>query len=149
MLKISLVVFLILVAKCSSYEWKSGINSDKSFDFDNQEFTKNLENLLNYNGYENSDFNKNNKMFNNLLKSIGYEIEDQFDVNFDPWNDDNHGNQNSEISGENPDENEVPLMYRRALKNTQRMYKHVDKEILLSILKTSKIWFNHFNREMF
>ena len=149
MLKISLVIFLILVAKCSSYDLKNGIKSDKSFDFDNQEFTKNLENLLNYNGNENFDFNKNNEMFKKLLKSIGYKNEDQFGVNFDPWNDGNHSNQNSEGSGSNSNENEVPLMYRRALKNTQRMYKHVDKEILLSILKTSKIWFNHFNREMF
>ena len=158
MLKILVLIFLIIVAKCSSYDWKNGINSDKSIDLENKEFTKNLENLLSYNGYGNPDFNENKEKFKMLLKSLGYTNEDQFDVSFDPWSesnrgnansDGNHGNQNSEGSGGNPDDNDVPLMYRRALKNIERMYPHAPMEILLGILKRNKTLLNHFNREMF
>ena len=104
-----LFICLILAANCDSFDWEEGLNLDKSFDFKNKEFTKNLDELLNYNGKENSDFIENNKKFEGLLKSIGYENGDNFDVNFDPWDGvittggspsnsdhDNHGNDEQE-----------------------------------------------------
>ena len=53
-----------------------------------KKFTKNLDDLLNYNGDENSNFNENNKKFEDLLKSIGYGNGDSFEVNFNPWGED-------------------------------------------------------------
>ena len=57
MLKILLIICVIFVVKCNSYDWKKGgLKTDKSFDFKNKENTKNLNELFNYNGDENSDF---------------------------------------------------------------------------------------------
>ena len=80
-----LFICLIFAASCDSFDWEKGINPNKSFDLKDKELTENLDNLLNYNGNKNSDFNKNNKKFEDLLKSIGYKNEDNFDVDFDPW----------------------------------------------------------------
>ena len=80
-----LFICLIFAASCDSFDWEKGINPNKSFDLKDKELTENLDNLLNYNGNKNSNFNKNNKKFEDLLKSIGYKNEDNFDVDFDPW----------------------------------------------------------------
>ena len=88
MLKILLLICVISAVKCNSYDWKKGLKSDKTFDFKNKEFTKNLDNLLNYNCDENSDFNEYNKKFEGLLKSIGYGNGKGFEANFNPWGED-------------------------------------------------------------
>ena len=85
--KINAVLFicLLLAENCNSYDWEKGLNSDKNVYLQNKEFTTNLDDLLNYN--KNSDFSENNEKFEDLLTSIGFENEEEFDINFDPWGD--------------------------------------------------------------
>ena len=141
--KINFFICLSFVANCNSYDWKKGLNSDNSFNFENREFAENLDDLLNYKGNHDADFSKNNEIFEDLLNSFGFDSEDKFDVNFDAWGDldeNNHSNR-----GNNEQNDGIPQVYRRALENVKKLFPYFHKEEILRWLKNSRLVFNYFN----
>merc|ERR1712168_1135178 len=131
---------LLFVANCNSYDCDKGLNSDKSFNFENKCQNK-LDDLLNYEGDCDSDFSKNDEKFEDLLDSIGFDNEDEFDANFNPWSDldENHYSNRPDYNSDEYNDG-IDWRYRTAFKNFKKKYpvmsRDLGKDFILEILKS-------------
>ena len=144
-------ICLLFVANCNSYEWEQCLNSDECFNFGNKEFKKKLDDLLNYEGDHDSDFSKNDEKFEDLLDSIGFDNEDEFDVNFNPWSDldENHYSNRPDYNSDEYNDG-IEWRYRRAFKNFKKKYPDLSndfgKDFILDYLKSNRFILYRFNR---
>ena len=82
-----------------------------------------------------------------MLKSIGYRNGDSFEVNFNPWGEDDsyHSNQISE--GIDNKYDKVPLKYRLAVKNVLQVVPSQNIEALLRLFRSNERFFSILNKK--
>ena len=130
-------ICLLFVTNCNSHAWEQCLNLDKCF----------IDDLLNYEGDQESDLSKNYEKFEDLLDSIGFDNEDEFDVNFNPWSDldENHYSNRPDYNSDEYNDG-IEWKYRRAVKNFKKEHPSLGNDFILEILKSDRYLLYRYNR---